>query len=718
MQSPTERGSRGGALVIAELLPGRRDPAVAAGLALAVRFLHAEIAAMRAAGVPVGEDDYRGLYIPEREVERLLAATPGHANGRAAHAADLDALRDELAALTASAGGRLRRIIDMGPLGPFETGCLLLCLATEADPDVERLLAYAQDDVTRRRPRVDLLLRLFAAEGFEERDTLLPAAPLLRHRLVRLLDEPGQPSTPLSARYVALDARIAEHLLGSDAFCEPLAGHVRLDDPTHGGDADLLPGELRAALAVLAEARPGERPRAVALAGSDAVLIGHAAGAFASALGRRVLFVRVAPLAAETGIDTAVALALREAALQDAAPLFEGADDLERADQDRLGALLDAQTAVPAALAAFADATGWAGFTVDVADLDYDRRRALWAGAANGLNGGDDALDAVAAKFRLGVDEIRRAGHFAAIAARWRDGHGGRPGADDLYAAARSQSTPILSGLARKVTPHYRWDDLVLPPDALDQLHEISAQVTQRHRVYEQWGFERKLSLSHGVIALFAGNSGTGKTMAADVMANALGLDLYRIDLSAVVSKYIGETEKNLDSIFREAERSNAVLFFDEADALFGKRSEVKDAHDRYANIETAYLLQRMEEYGGIVILATNLKMNLDDAFVRRLHYVVDFPMPDEAHRRRIWEGAIPAEAPVAGDVDWAFLARQFRVSGGNIRNAVVAAAFLAAGEDTPIAMQHFVRGIRREYQKLGRMVTEAEFGPYTTLLQ
>jgi SpoVK/Ycf46/Vps4 family AAA+-type ATPase len=220
------------------------------------------------------------------------------------------------------------------------------------------------------------------------------------------------------------------------------------------------------------------------------------------------------------------------------------------------------------------------------------------------------------------------------------------------------------------------------------------------------------------VIALLAGNSGTGKTMAADVMANALGLDLYRIDLSAVVSKYIGETEKNLDAIFREAERSNAILFFDEADALFGKRSEVKDAHDRYANIETAYLLQRMEEYSGIVILATNLKMNLDEAFVRRLHFVVDFPMPDEPFRKRIWEGAVPPEAPLGNDIDWDFLARQFKVSGGNIKNAVVAGAFLAAGEGQPIGMSHLVRGMRREYQKLGRMVTEAEFGKYTPLFQ
>jgi SpoVK/Ycf46/Vps4 family AAA+-type ATPase len=224
--------------------------------------------------------------------------------------------------------------------------------------------------------------------------------------------------------------------------------------------------------------------------------------------------------------------------------------------------------------------------------------------------------------------------------------------------------------------------------------------------------------MGKGLTALFAGNSGTGKTMAADVIASSLGLDLYKIDLSGIVSKYIGETEKNLSSIFREAETSNAILFFDEADALFGKRSEVKDAHDRYANIETAYLLQRMEEYLGVVILATNLKMNLDEAFLRRLTFVVDFPMPEQPDRLRIWESIVAHEMPLADDVDIPFMARQFKIAGGNIRNIVLAAAYLAADEGSEVAMHHFIRATRREYQKLGRMVTDAEFGPYVSVLR
>jgi SpoVK/Ycf46/Vps4 family AAA+-type ATPase len=227
-----------------------------------------------------------------------------------------------------------------------------------------------------------------------------------------------------------------------------------------------------------------------------------------------------------------------------------------------------------------------------------------------------------------------------------------------------------------------------------------------RHLVYGAWGFDRKLSAGKGLNVLFAGPPGTGKTMAAEVMAGALALDLYKIDLALVVSKYIGETEKNLDRIFAAAETANAILFFDEADALFGKRSEVKDSHDRYANIEIGYLLQKMEEYEGIAILATNLRQNIDEAFLRRLQSIVDFPFPDENHRRRIWGAVFPPAAPLGSDVDFAALARDVRLAGGSIKNIAVSAAFHAAAEERAIEMKHFIRAARREHQKLGRTWT------------
>jgi len=324
----------------------------------------------------------------------------------------------------------------------------------------------------------------------------------------------------------------------------------------------------------------------------------------------------------------------------------------------------------------------------------------------------------LAGKFRLSKTQIVDASEAARGMAVRRNPAAAQVTPEDVYAAARAQSTPILSDMARKVPPHHSWDDLIVPADVQEQLREICAHMEHRATVLDEWGLAKRLALGRGLTALFAGDSGTGKTMAAGVMSGALGLDLYKIDLSGLVSKYIGETEKNLSGIFREAETSNAILFFDEADALFGKRSEVKDAHDRYANIETAYLLQKMEEYEGIVILATNLKMNLDEAFLRRLSFVVDFPMPEEEERTRIWRSTIPAEMPVAADVDTEFLARRFRLAGGNIRNIVLAAAFLAAGEGSEVRMEHFIRATRREYQKLGRMITAADFGEHLSVFR
>jgi SpoVK/Ycf46/Vps4 family AAA+-type ATPase len=235
--------------------------------------------------------------------------------------------------------------------------------------------------------------------------------------------------------------------------------------------------------------------------------------------------------------------------------------------------------------------------------------------------------------------------------------------------------------------------------------------------VYYDWGFDDKLSLGKGLNVLFSGPSGTGKTMAAEVIASELSLDLYKIDLSMIVSKYIGETEKNLNRIFKEAEQSNAILFFDEADALFGKRSEVQDSHDRYANIEISYLLQKMEENEGIVILASNLSQNIDDAFLRRMHFTVEFPFPEEEYRYKIWKSLFPVEAPLSGDIDYEFLAKRFKLSGGNIKNIVVNSAFLAAENSGVIAMDDVINAAKREFQKIGKVCSQSEFGKYYGLI-
>jgi SpoVK/Ycf46/Vps4 family AAA+-type ATPase len=344
---------------------------------------------------------------------------------------------------------------------------------------------------------------------------------------------------------------------------------------------------------------------------------------------------------------------------------------------------------------------------------DYDGRLQVWQQTL-GLAGAGAVheppvleLEGVANQFHFTPGQIEDVVATAHDLAYWE---GEAVGEDHLFTASRAHSNQRLGTLATKIRPRYGWHDIVLPEDTLQQLKEMVNMVVQRPVVYDQWGFDRKLALGKGLNALFAGESGTGKTMAADIMAGNLGLDLYKVDLSTLVSKYIGETEKNLNRIFTEASTSNAILFFDEADAIFGKRSEVKDSHDRYANIEISYLLQRMEAYDGVVILATNMRSNLDEAFTRRLHFIIEFPFPEARDREIIWRVNFPQETPIAPDVDYGLLARRFRLAGGNIRNIIMAAAFLAAEAGEAVGMTQLLHASRREYQKMGRLIDEALF--------
>lgn len=661
-----------------------------------VAALTREIGRMRAAGVPVGEDDLRGLYIPEVEADRLLE--------------EIARRRRE------PSPGRLDALSRACGLSALETSVIALCFACEIDPSIERLIAYAQDDVSKKRPRVDLALRLASEAPEASLATFDASAPLRRHHLLVVSEEPGQPWTPLPARTIALEPRILRYLTGGDAIDEQLLGSVTLRKV--GGGQPHVPEA--AALAALPATRL-EPPFAV-LQGTDAGQLRAAAAALAAGAGLPAVLecdldaMKDPPAA----IAAAIARAGREAALQGAVLLLMGGGSLTNSEARRVKAAV-IESAAPLGIICFDATPRVPAPLVAVPPLDFDGRLAAWHQALAGQAREDLAsglLEDLSGKFRLSSEAISGAVEAARGMALSRNPAGPLISAADLYTAARSQSAPILSTLARKVTPHYTWDDLILGPDPVQQLREFAAMLQHRHQVFDVWGFDRKLAMGKGVIALFAGPSGTGKTMAADVLASALGLDLYKIDLSGVVSKYIGETEKNIGAIFDNAEQSNAVLLFDEADALFGKRSEVKDAHDRYANIETAYLLQRMEEYSGAVILSTNLKMNLDEAFMRRMQFVVDFPMPEEADRLRIWESTIPPEADRDPDLDLPFMARQFRISGGNIRNIVLASAFLAAEERSAIAMRHLIRATRREFQKLGRLVTEAEFGEHITYLR
>ncbi len=649
---------------------------------------------------PDPNDRFRGLYVSDAQVDRMLAG-PGEPAESFEPQEELLLQRVEAGADSAAARGeelRIRRLVAAFGLDELDLDLLLIALAPDLDARFERLYAYLNDDVSRRRATIGLALDLagYAPATGAERARLAPSGRLVQGGLV-VIEEPERPFLTRSLR---IPDRVTEHLLGNDAH------DLRVDNVIVSSFGTRLDesGTLTRALGdqielIYLRERPGSASQALA----------------ASALAANAMPSVVADLSRLTATDDVTDLAatlIREARLAGGALVAGPIDALAERSMTVVRALAEADCPV----ILFGGRTwdpAWSRkvpLTLDSAGARLDQRERLWRAAFDGgLDGIVDAAGETVA-FRLTPEQIRR----AAVSARQHARSEGRDLAPaDLRRGARAQNASGLERLAHRIEPHVGWEDLVLPGDILVQLREVAARARYRDRVLDEWSMGAKSSKGRGLTGLFAGDSGTGKTMSAEVMAGDLGLDLYVIDLSTVVDKYIGETEKNLDRIFGEADRVNAVLLFDEADALFGKRSEVSDARDRYANVEVAYLLQRMEQFDGVAILTTNLRANLDEAFTRRLDGIVDFPMPEEIDRRRLWERHLRPTLPLATDIDVDFLARSFKLSGGNIRNICVAAAYFAAADDGEVTMGRLIRATEREYQKLGRLTHEAEFGPY-----
>jgi hypothetical protein len=675
------------------------------------------------------DDPFGAIYIRHDEIVDLLS---GASSGFAVAGLPYEPI-------AVPAPEPLAHIATVFSLSPYELDLLLIALAPELDLRYERVYAYLQNDLTRRRPTVDLALRLICPDRDEllaARRLFAPSAPLLRHGLLRLVDDAADAQPVLPGKYLKLDERLVQFVLGA----EPRAGAwARLVPPTHALDALLLPPDLATALPPLARTAAPARPLLLFLQGGYGLGRQTLAAALAAEVGLALLSVDTPALLRhdDDAFAAALQLAGREALLCRAALYWDEFACLAGGEwRSRRAAVLDTAALQPLGFLAGGEPweprdheRGHRVVRVALPRPTAAERLHLWRQALDTCEPIDPAaLAGLSERFRLSAGQIYDAAATARSLAALRDSaaHEGAgphaaspapPRLEDLEAAARLHSNRALATLARPVAPRYGWDDLVLPQDRKELLREICAQVRFRSQVYETWGFDRRLALGKGLAVLFAGPSGTGKTMSAEVIAGALALSMYKIDLSTVVSKYIGETEKNLARIFAEAETSNAVLFFDEADALFGKRSEVRDAHDRYANLEIAYLLQRIEEYEGVVILATNLRKNLDEAFVRRMHAVVEFPFPDAEQRRRIWETILPPELPRDPALDLAAVAQQFDLTGGNIRNVALAAAFFAAEAGRPVTTADIVRAVRREYQKMGKMLVAEEFGAYAHYL-
>jgi hypothetical protein len=625
------------------------------------------------------DDALRGLYISDDQALTL--------------AGDLGAQDADPALATA---------VDRLGVDALDAAVLAVCAAPELHPRYGRLYAYLQDDVTRRLPSPRLVASLLSGDGVEPHDVLAcfaPNARLVAVGALRLLEP--DPAMPLADRPVKLADRLAAFILGAGT------GLLESGAPVALRRVALQPGIVGRdeSVAEVARSLQADTHLPLVVCGPDAPRI------VATASGRPLVLLDVRDLERPRGLaDATLAAALEHALL-----CFDGLEDLSPGERSRLLEQIDSRPERSVLIGRTRrEAQALSDRTVLLVELpfpSFGERRSAW----EEFSGASGAAD-VAAKFRLSIEQILAAAEVSRVAARMRGVDTPEPA--DLDLGARHASSSRLGDLAARLSPGYSFDDLVLPDRQRDLLRSISAYLRHRDRVLSEWGYERTVARTQGLKVLFAGESGTGKTMAAQVLAAELGLDLFRVDLATVVSKYIGETEKNLERIFTAADGSNAILFFDEADALFGKRSEVSDSHDRYANIEVAYLLQRMELYPGAAILATNFRRNIDDAFIRRLDFVVDFPFPEAEDRRKIWRLVLPQAAPVAEDIDLDFLATQFKLSGGSIRNCSLAAAFRAADENGEISMGHLVRAVAQEYGKQGRLTLEADFERFHELIR
>jgi ATP-dependent 26S proteasome regulatory subunit len=682
------------------------------------RLLARALAHVRERDPGAARDRWRGLHLDIDAMQALLASGDLLAGFEGEAATLADAARQNRA---------FALLADLYGLDDLALAVVALAAAAEIDARYGRLFAFLQDDVTRRRPSPALALDLFCASAAQRaaaRGTFASGARLRAEHIIEL--EPVSGETGLTGA-LRLDPQILQLVLGEpgidprlSACCTLRAGRIAIAnlpvEPTIAATLRHAAASLRAPIAT---------PLRLMLSGPPGCGQDEAVDALAAAAELPLLTLDARALAAEPG-EARMLLAIfrREALLANAVAQIIHADALDGETHAYLRSLLQDELPRLAPAVVLASAPGtWlaaAGDRVGFAPLVFELpsselRGRIWRDrtAEQGLSLSSPDLDMLAARFRLTPLQIAQATARAAMMLRCQSDIDEPASAlRACFAAAPSQGGHDLARLSKRIAPRFTWADIVTTGIVGTQLKEICERVRLGATVLERWRFADKLALGRGVTALFAGPSGTGKTMAAEVIANTLGIDLFKIDLAAVVSKYIGETEQNLDRIFRAAEDVNGILLFDEADALFGKRSEVRDSHDRYANLEISYLLQKMEEFDGVAILSTNLQKNLDDAFTRRLSFIVYFPFPDAADRKRIWEVVWPDAVPRERTLCFDAIAEICKLSGGNIKSAALGGAYYAAAEGTAVGIRHVVRAVEREYEKLGRPLKPQEVAP------
>ncbi|MBD2357563.1 ATP-binding protein [Tolypothrix sp. FACHB-123] len=595
-------------------------------------------------------------------------------------------------------------------LSQFEQNLLLLCAAIELDTRIAKLCAAAQDDRNRPYPTFALA---FACLDEPAWDVLSPERPLRYWRLIEINQPPAQPLTTSALR---ADERIVNHIKGLTYLDDRLAP-LLVPLETAESDIALPPSQEKLAIALIQQLKHStywRSPPVIQLLGADSLSKQLVAQQTSAALGLHLYRLPVELLPTQASeLEIFARLWHRETLLLPIA-LYLDANEIETASStqglasplhrflSRSHTLIFLDTREPR------QRLGRTHINIDVAKPTANEQVTAWKSLLTEV--ADNTSQLLAGQFNLNsvtIEQISRQ-----VVNETTDNSAiQNPKSkiqNQIWDACLSITRPQLDNLAQRIDVKATWDDIVLPKEEINLLHQIADQVRSRHQVYEDWGFHQRMNRGMGISALFAGESGVGKTMGAEVIAHDLSLHLYRIDLSSVVSKYIGETEKNLRRLFDAAEDGGAILFFDEADALFGKRSEVKDSHDRYANIEINYLLQRIEAYRGLAILATNMKSTLDVAFMRRLRFIVNFPFPNPKERKLIWQKAFPPETPIE-NLDFHRLS-QFNLAGGSIHNIVLNAAFMAASTKTAVTMPIVLAATRMEYRKLERPINEVDF--------
>ncbi|KYF90507.1 ATPase [Sorangium cellulosum] len=641
----------------------------------------------------------------ERWLAALLALLRERLRRFAAPEAERESLEEleravEAAHAALAAPSALDHVAAAFELTSFERDLILLCAGVALDAEIASLCAAAQRGLSGVHPTFNFALTFLEGAHWS---AIAPAAPLRRFHLIEIGSGDMLAASPL-----ILSERVLHHLVGIEQIDERLWGVVEPCEPP-----ERLPAFLQEPASTIAGILPSAQEPAgssvIHIAGDDSVGKRAVAAAACDTLGLRLCLLRAADIPASAAErEGLLRLWDREALLSSSALLLE-CDDLDGAAPWRAVSSFAERTVGRLLIASRSPVRleRRAAVRVEVPKASPQEQRAIWRDALGPAAERLGAhLDAVVSNFNLGAAAIESAaGEALAVA----DVAESDALAAQIWGICRARARPRLDDLAQRIKPSVGWADLVLPQGQRDCLRDILAQARQRYRVYETWGFGQRAARGLGVSALFWGPSGTGKTMAAEVLASELGLDLYVVDLSQMVSKYIGETEKNLRRVFDAADEGGTILLFDEADALFGKRSEVKDSHDRYANIEVSYLLQRMEAYRGLAILTTNMKGALDAAFLRRLRFVVPFTFPDAATRAEIWRRVFAPGVPTEG-LDADRLAR-LAVAGGSIRNIALNAAFLAADEARPVRMAHLLRAAKAECYKLDRPLTDAELG-------